>query len=232
MALVKYGSIITDAAGKIGGVCYQRKHGSSRVRSSTHKASKQTDTVTKIRAQFAHLVDSFNNGLSASTRARWLEFALRHPIKNNFGDARILSPLAAYIRQNKILVWLGLPRVNTPPEPHVFQSDLAFTGQLFRVSDQQIRIVAKPNPFPADYILFGYQTGPLGRGAARSFRRHLKLIATDQVANPRILRWDLEWISLFGALQENMLLGFSCQVVHRATGYTRELYAGTALSVP
>ncbi len=226
MAIVSFGSIITDAAGKIGGVCYQRKKGSSRVRSSTHKKIKDTPSSSKVRAEFSYLADYFNSTLTSSERASWLAFALNHPIKNSFGDARILSPIAAFIRQNKILLWWNKPIVTTAPEPIVFPSDITFAGYKFRATPPLLRFVLLPIAFPLDYILFGYTTGPLSPGSAPSFRRTLHLVRSRVVGVERNFRWQIEWEELFGPLKGGMCIGYSANIVHVPTGFTKEIQAG------
>jgi len=229
MALVKFGSVITDAAGKIGGVCYQRKKASSRVRASTHKRIKDTQASIRIRSQFAQLVNYFKYTLTASEQASWLEFALQHPMKNSFGDARILSPMAAFIRQNKILLWWDKPIITSAPNPIVFPSDIIFAGYKFRATPPLLRWVLEPIAFPVDYILFGYTTGPLSPGSAHSFRRTLHLVINRVVGVERNFRWQTEWEENFGPLQGGMCIGYSANIVHVPTGFTKEIQAGGEL---
>ncbi len=232
MALVKFGAILTDAVGKVGGVTFQRGPGSSRVRADSHKKTKVTTSSNLILNQFNYLSNYWSSGLSTSQRAGWLNFALEHPIKNSFGDVRALSAQGAFIKQNRLVLWTGQPLIADAPILIPFPNEIIFDSYNMKITPFRVNFQLKPAPFPPGFRVFGYSTGSRPPGISKDYRHGLYLVEKKTGAGRRGINYPAEYESKYGFPIAGQRLYFKAFCLNDTTGQIQLIRQAWATFVP
>lgn len=92
---VKWGMMITDGRGKLGGHVASKNRGGSYVRTLVTPTNPRTVLQQSIRASFGYFAKAWA-GLTDADRAQWKEFADLHPRKNSVGNDYTLSASAMF----------------------------------------------------------------------------------------------------------------------------------------
>lgn len=117
MALIKLSSVgITNISGKAGGSVYAHNRGGSYVRNFAVPSNPQTEAQMAARAIFGSFASQWRT-LSAAVQKAWREAAPSFPVKNPFGDERILSGNALFQQLNRNLSVINAPAITNPPIP-------------------------------------------------------------------------------------------------------------------
>lgn len=124
MAKVKFGALVQDARGKLGGIVYARNRAGSYSRQKVSPTNPGTDRQLAVRATFTALSQAWR-ALDDPQRAQWRVWADNHPFSDVFGDSRILAGHAAYLQLNATRALFGLAALADPPP-----DDSGVTGPL------------------------------------------------------------------------------------------------------
>lgn len=117
MALIKMSSLgITNISGKAGGSVYAHNRGGSYVRNFAVPSNPQTEAQQNARARFG-VLSSLWRQLSLENQEAWRQAAQNFPVKNPFGDERILSGIALHQQLNRNLGLVQAPSISNPPVP-------------------------------------------------------------------------------------------------------------------
>lgn len=114
MAKIKLGALAQDARGSLAGTTFSRNRGGSYVRQKTSPVQPRTERQLAQRAIFTAASQGWRT-IEPEQRAAWGNWATNHPISNVFGDAQVLSGIAAYTRIQSVLQTAGLPMDADPP---------------------------------------------------------------------------------------------------------------------
>lgn len=98
MALVKYGSAVTQLSGSVGGVTYARNKGGAYLRSRTSPTQPNSALQVGARTLFASAVNAWTNILTAYERTSWNAYAAAVPYTNIFGETRYYSGQQRYVQ--------------------------------------------------------------------------------------------------------------------------------------
>lgn len=159
---IKFGSIVTDGSGKLGGHVYSKNRGGNYIRTNKVPSNPRTGAQILARSRFGQASAGWR-ALSENQRAAWAEFAVNNPYSDSLGDQRHLSASSAYTRSATNLMNVGKVPISTPLEVNevmVFGSftanfvdpsgaDVVFGAlDIARVGNAKILVKASP-PFPA-----------------------------------------------------------------------------------
>lgn len=159
---IKFGSIVTDGSGKLGGHVYSKNRGGNYIRTNKVPSNPRTAAQILARSRFGQASAGWK-GLTEIQRAAWAEFAANNPYSDSLGDQRHLSASSAYTRSATNLMNVGKVPISTPIDVNeviVFDSfsanfedpvgaDITFgTLDTALAGNAKILIKASP-PFPA-----------------------------------------------------------------------------------
>ena len=123
---VKFGSLITDGRGKIGGHVASKNRGGAYLRTKVTPVNPQTPEQSTVRSRFTSLSQGWR-GLTAAQRAAWNGAVSNFQKTDIFGDIKNPSGSNLYLRLNaNILEGAGTAIVN-PPLPSEVESPLTVT---------------------------------------------------------------------------------------------------------
>lgn len=138
MAKIKFGMMMTDASGKLGGQVFAKNRGGSYVRTKATPLNPQTSSQMAIRGIFASISSAWSS-LTEGSRLSFNNFVADYARTDIFGDLRNPSGKALFQRLNQNLVLTYQPQITVCVAPEVvpFANLDAVNGD---VSDQVLEI--------------------------------------------------------------------------------------------
>jgi len=115
MAKVQYSAVVGDARGKIGGVVATKGRFGAVVRTKVSPVQPRSTAQRNVRAGFTNESKGWSGELDDTKRAAWDSFAQANPVKDVFGNTRILTGHQMYVRLNRVIVQCGGTQILLPP---------------------------------------------------------------------------------------------------------------------
>lgn len=116
MALIKFGMMMTDARGKLGGQVFSKNRGGNYVRTNVVPNNPQTSLQGSIRSMFATISSRWSQ-LTEVQRAGWQAQVQKFERTNVFGDRKVLSGKALFQSLNTELRNAGKAIIEDAPAP-------------------------------------------------------------------------------------------------------------------
>lgn len=114
--LIKFGSIVVNGRGKLGGHVYSKNRGGAYVRTLQTPSNPRTSFQQSGRAVFTQLTQGWSS-LTDSQRNGWNIGTENFTRTDVFGDTRKLSGKGLYISLNKELILVGKQTIDDCPSP-------------------------------------------------------------------------------------------------------------------
>ena len=114
--LIKWGSIVVDGSGKLGGHVFSKSRGGNTVRTMARATNPQTSFQQIIRSRFARLSQNWRD-LTEVQRESWYNAESSFSRTNRFGDVVLLSGKNLYNSLNAQRNIIGLSALETAPMP-------------------------------------------------------------------------------------------------------------------
>ena len=173
MALIRYGAVIVDSRGTVGGMTFKAtRAGLAMQRKSTPRTT-PTQATSLQRARFAELSQDWHATLDASQRAAWRALAAANPLADPWGTTWPLSGLAFYIRTNLSLLALGQTKITDAPATQAVTA-LA-TATLAITAPNTATLTFTPTPTTANHLLLLRATPAMSPGLSQYSGRYRQL---------------------------------------------------------
>ena len=212
---IKFGSIVTDGSGKLGGHVYSKNRGGNYVRTNVVPSNPRTAAQILARSRFG-LASAGWKALTAQQREAWEEFARNNPYSDNLGQQRHLSASAAYTRSSNNLLTVYKAPITVPIEvkesitfegfrgqftdPNVAQVEFIGTD-ISNVGGAKLLVKASP-PFPASQ-----------KYAANKIRIVGAFDASDIDAQTNMLDFSTEYVNNIGGLVSHMRVAWEIHLI-------------------
>lgn len=136
---IKFGSIVTDGSGKLGGHVYSKNRGGNYVRTNKVPSNPRTAAQILARSRFGQASSGWKS-LTELQRKLWEDFAQNNPYTDSLGDLRHLSSSSAYTRSQTNLLNVGKPTILVPS---VVQESVHFTafGAQLDIGEEDISFI-------------------------------------------------------------------------------------------
>lgn len=147
MAKIKFGMMMTDARGKLGGQVFSKNRAGAYVRTKVTPANPRTSTQMLSRSILGLLSASWS-GLTDAQRRAWNSAVNDWQKTDVFGDSRKPTGKNLFTGLNKELLQSGQSQLNLPPEK-VIMPELAELIPIFSLGDSELdlNIAAVPTDF-------------------------------------------------------------------------------------
>lgn len=193
MALLKFGAIITDTRGSIGGTTVKLTRAGPVIQNKSNPTRRLSQLTALQKARVALLADAWKNTLTAPQREDWRDFAAANPLPNTWGDLFPITGVAFYLRVNLALASVGAARLDDAPAD---QSVTAFTSATLTVTAPNTASLAyAPTPIPASHALLVTATPTLSPGLA-TYESKMTILTTiaAAAASPQSIAtpWNLK----------------------------------------
>lgn len=114
MAKIKFGMMMTDARGKLGGQVFSKNRGGSYIRTKVTPSNPQTQAQAQVRSNLATLSSGWNS-LTADQIAQWNGSVENWTSTDVFGDIKKPTGKNLYVKLNVNLLNSGQSAIVTPP---------------------------------------------------------------------------------------------------------------------
>jgi hypothetical protein len=159
---IKFGSIVTDGKGKLGGHVFSHNRYGNYVRTKVTPHNPRSESQLAIRQLFLNLSETFYN-LSSIQINQWNNAAAHFAIRNQQGDIKKLSGISLFIKLNSSLHLINLPMNLDAPLPDIVGMSGTFDLTAGSVSQSlHLNYSTDPDFTNTSMLIFG--TPPLSRG--------------------------------------------------------------------
>lgn len=172
---VKFGAIVTEGRGKLGGHVASRNAGGAYFRTRVTPVNPQTVLQQSYRSIFGSISRSWRD-LTESAREAWNNAVSNWVTTDIFGDSKNPSGFNLHQKLNMIMNTIGQPFLTLPPDPAnvppVSLSSINYeTGQI------DLNLVSASGPLTANTILVVEATPPVSPG--KKFVANLMRVVTS-----------------------------------------------------
>jgi hypothetical protein len=162
MALVKFGAVIVDSRGSIGGMTIKGTRAGPVMQRKAAPVRTLSQLTSINRARLAELSKDWFNNLDVGQRDDWRALAAANPVPNTWGDEFPLSGIAMFIRVNLTLYSVGEIKIFDAPANQAVTALASVTLSVTAPNLAEITFSATPTP--ADHILLVNATLKLSPG--------------------------------------------------------------------
>jgi hypothetical protein len=138
MAKIKFGMMMTDARGKLGGQVFSKNRGGAYIRTKVTPSNPRTADQQANRALLGSLSQSWS-GLTEAERASWNGAVSNWAKTNIFGDSHNPTGKNLFVQLNKNLSAAGFATILVAPEK-VEMAILGLTSVEFNLTDDTLSL--------------------------------------------------------------------------------------------
>jgi len=210
---LKFGMIVTDGSGKLGGHVVAKNRGGSYARTKVTPSNPQTVAQAGVRSSFGGFSQSWA-GLTEDQRAAWNGAVNDWGTTDIFGDLRNPSGINLYVKLNQNLANIGQASIDSPPLKSGLVSPVL--GTLTAGEAGNVLTLAYTGT-DADQRLLIEATAPMSPGISNAKNRFR--VITDVAGNAASpLNLSAAYVTKFGSLVEDQKLFIRVRPVKTATG--------------
>lgn len=114
MAKIKFGMMMTDARGKLGGQVFSKNRAGAYIRTKVTPSNPQTQAQAQVRSNLATLSTGWND-LTAEQIAQWNSSVEAWASTDVFGDIKKPTGKNLFVKLNINLLNTAQPTIDTPP---------------------------------------------------------------------------------------------------------------------
>lgn len=216
MALIKFGMMMTDARGKLGGQVFTKTRSGATVRTKVTPANPQTTAQQQSRAILGNLSTAWRN-LSESDRRSWNAGVENFSKTNVFGDTYNPSGKNLFVGLNANLLSINATRIDTAPLP-IEVPALIISSASIDISTGEISFVSESAlPGAGTQIVF-QASKPSSAGKNNFSGAYATFLTAVGSAMPSDLAIYTAYTQKFGTLQEGQKVAFRVFVIAAETG--------------
>lgn len=225
----KFGSMLVDGRGKLGGHVYSKNRGGSYVRTKVSPVNPQTTAQAQARASLTARSQTWRT-LTVNQRASWNSAVSNFTGTDVFGDVKTPSGLNLYNRLNLNLQKVGATLLTLPPVPTA-SPVIDSVSFIADESAQTVIITFAPTPVPADTTYYIEMTSQMsaGRYFAKSEFRFIQNLPATTATGAAL---TVAYLAKFGALVAGQKIFMRIRAVDELTGLESQPLVVSAIVVP
>jgi len=223
---MKFGAIVVDGRGKIGGHVASKNRGGAYLRTKVTPSNPQTAFQAAVRNRLTNFSQAWR-GLTQSQRDAWNAAVSNFSKTDIFGDIKQPTGLNLYVKLNANLDQIGVAALSLPPLPSAVEAVLtiaasaAVTGSVFDVA-------FSPSPVPADTAFIIEATAQVSPG--RNFlKNEFRLLTFADAGDVTPSDIAAAYVSRFGALVAGQKIGVRMQPINKLTGQKGQQISTTTI---
>lgn len=212
---MKFGAIVVDGRGKIGGHVASKNRGGAYLRTKVTPSNGQTNAQQAVRNLFTSLTQGWRELLQVQ-RDAWNAAVLDYSRTDIFGDIRNPSGINLFQRLNNVLLSVGAAQLSTPPLPSEVPTIVA-TSLIATVVLPSMSLIFNP-AVPPDTALKVFATAPMsaGKSYVKSAFRAIAVFQNPQISPVNLLSSYVAKFGNTGAIGQKIFV--KIQPVNTNTG--------------
>lgn len=220
MAKIQFGDIVTDMRGKSGGHVYARNRYGAFKRTKVTPTNPQTSYQMQQRQYFGSNSQSWR-GLDEDQRAAWIALAPSLPVQDVFGNSRVLTGQALFIRLNTNLALTNSDLIQDAPTPVALPTISGLTLSITAEGAYNVTVGTIGDTSDVKALLFATPPVSPGVSSVKNKYRLLTIFTTFNSTVDVASVYNLRFV----ALTEGEKVFFRAYLVNTVTGQS-----GTAVS--
>lgn len=169
MAKILTTAIVADIRNKLNGSVFSKNRYGGYVRTKVTPVNPQTNAQQNVRNILSTQSQNWR-GLTEAQRQSWIDAAINFPFTDIFGNSKILSGSALFVKLNSNLVNAGESAITSAPSP-VEITQLVLGTLTAAAGTPALSLAFTPTPVPANFKVCIQATGNVGPG--KSFVKNL-----------------------------------------------------------
>lgn len=215
MAKLKYGAVVTDSRGSIGGMVFSRDRFGAVARQKTQPRAASSTARTLVQAGLANLSQRWGTTLSQSQRNAWEALATSNPVTDVFGNSHALSGMQLYVRCNQLRRQVGLAYIDTAPGSQA--TTALATMSLTVTTAPLVRISYTATPLGAGDRLYIRATPPLSPGIG-NVSPYLAFCSFSGLAQASTYTFTSDYTAKFGSPITGRAISVEVRTMRDANG--------------
>lgn len=215
--LIKFGAIVTEARGSIGGHTASRNTYGAYFRTKVTPINPATNSQQIVRSSLTAIAQRWRT-LTDAQRAGWSSLASEVSRTNVFGDESKLTAFNMFLRLNRELNNIGHPALTEAPN---IPSVASFTSLTLvaTVTGGVVSLAFTPTPVPAGHSLVISVTPQLSAGINFVESEYRKIaVRSPGITSPVAL--TVPYATMFGAPILGKRIFARAKFVHEASGFS------------
>jgi hypothetical protein len=220
---IKFGSLVVDGRGKIGGHVASKNRSGAYMRTKVTPVNRRSAAQIGVRSTLAGISVAWR-GLTADQIAAWNAAVSDYQKTDIFGDIKKPTGFTLYQKLNNNAIRCGGTAIDVPPLPSAVPYVSSLSAQVSTDGAVDLTFAASPVPAGQAYIVSA--TRPLSAGISfvKSEFRIIKILAAA-ASSPVTL--DADYAAVFGApSNQGSKVFFQVKIVELETGI-----AGTPIQI-
>jgi len=217
----KWGAIVVDGRGKIGGHVASKNRSGSYFRTKVSPVNPQTSLQTAVRAIFTMLSQAWRS-LTTAQIAAWNASVDNFKGTNVFGDIKTPSGMNVFMRLNQNILNVGGSQINTPPTNLASPDGTPITA-TGDVSSTALEVAWTSGAVPAGTVRIVEATPPISPGVS-FVKNQFRVIANVAAAATSPQNVWADYIAKYGTPAAGQKIIVRIKDVTLATGLTSPYY--------
>lgn len=213
---VKFGSLITDGRGKIGGHVLSKNRGGAYMRTKVTPINPQTAAQSAVRGTLTEFSQGFR-ALTTSQIAAWNSAVQNFQATDIFGDIKKPSGINLFVKLNANLVNAGVTTPLTDPPGLTTSPTFVHFSATAAAGTPALSIVFTPTPVPTatTYIIEATAPQSPGKSFLKNQYRKIGVVAAAATSPFNALA---AYTAKFGALIAAEKVGIRIKAIDNTTG--------------
>lgn len=211
----KFGAMLVDGRGKLGGHVFSKNRGGSYVRTKVSPVNPQTTYQSAVRSLFSTLSQNWR-GLTPVQRSAWDSAVSNFTSTDVFGDVKTPTGKNLYLKLNANLDLVDVSPISTPPLP-AGAGSVDTLSIAADASASTLTITFTPTPVPADTAFLVEATAQVSAGKSFLKNKYRVLTYIDAAGTSPLAAGTL-YETRFGDLTTGLKLGVRLTPINKVTG--------------
>lgn len=211
----KFGAIVVDGRGKIGGHVASKNRGGSYFRTKVTPTNPRTTAQNAVRNRLSSLSQGWK-GLTEAQRAAWNAAVSNFTSTNIFGDIKTPTGLNLYVRLNSNILEVGGIAITNPPLPASITGLTEFSvAPAAGAGSMAVTFAATPVALGTKMIIRATPQVSPGKSFVKNLYRNIAILDAGDTTGEDI---HGKYVAKFGALVAGQKIGYEAIIVKESTG--------------
>lgn len=215
MAKIKFGAMLVDMRGKLGGHVFSRNRGGAYVRTKVTPTNPQTADQVAQRARLASFAQAWR-ALTESARLAWNGVVSQWSSTDIFGDIKNPTGSALHTRLNMNIDLAGGVPITVPPSPTGIATPSVISA-VAETTPLALTVDFEPAVVPAGLALVVEATPPMSQGIYNA-NNQFRIIAVLPAASASGASILSQYTAKFGSLPLGQKIFFRLKFISLTTG--------------
>lgn len=227
MARIKFGMMMTDARGKLGGHVFTKARSGATIRTKGSPVNGQTSAQGAARSRFGQLSQSWVT-LSEEQRIAWNSKAATVGKTNIFGDSYFPSGKNLYVAINTNILNAGGSMVKIPPAD-VALPDVLFNGISYDALAGTLEVSLQSLSNPTGNTALIFCSPYLSKGVFNASGKERFIVAVDLTGTSTVADIYEDVVAKYGALQSGRKIFAKVKIVNVSSGQSSPWFSESTI---